>query len=52
MMTTMPVFVEENEFINQAETLMLEKKITTVLVGSPGNRSINGVYQIYNRLIG
>ncbi|MDB4903664.1 MAG: kpsF [Mucilaginibacter sp.] len=49
MMTTSPVFVEENEFINQAETLMLEKKITTVLVGSSANRSISGIYQIYNQ---
>jgi arabinose-5-phosphate isomerase len=49
MMTISPVFVEENEFINQAETLMLEKKITTVLVGSSANRSISGIYQIYNQ---
>jgi arabinose-5-phosphate isomerase len=49
MMTTSPVFVEENEFINQAETLMLEKKITTVLVGSSDNRTISGIYQIYNQ---
>ena len=49
MMTISPVFVEENEFINQAETLMLEKKITTVLVGSLANRRISGIYQIYNQ---
>lgn len=49
MMTISPVFVEENEFINQAETLMLEKKITTVLVGSSANRTISGIYQIYNQ---
>jgi arabinose-5-phosphate isomerase len=49
MMTISPVFIEENEFINQAETLMLEKKITTVLVGSSANRNISGIYQIYNQ---
>ncbi|HEY2583778.1 MAG TPA: KpsF/GutQ family sugar-phosphate isomerase [Mucilaginibacter sp.] len=49
MMTMSPVFIDEDEFINQAETLMLEKKITTVLVGSPGKRNIKGIYQIYNQ---
>jgi arabinose-5-phosphate isomerase len=48
MMTPSPVFIEEDEFINQAEQLMMEKKITTVLVGDAGKRSISGVYQIYN----
>ena len=49
MMTTNPLFVGENEFINQAEQLMLEKKITTILVSSDAERSISGVYQIYNQ---
>jgi arabinose-5-phosphate isomerase len=49
MMTRTPVFIDENEFIHQAETLMLEKKITTVLVGSSDVRNISGIYQIYNQ---
>jgi len=49
MMTTNPVFVDENEFISQAETLMMEKKITTVLVGSAAGRNLSGIYQIYNQ---
>ncbi len=49
MMTANPVFIEEEEFISQAEQVMMEKKITTVLVGSAANRSITGIYQIYNR---
>jgi len=47
MMTTSPVFIDENEFIHHAEQLMIEKKITTVLTGSAANRSISGIYQIY-----
>ena len=47
MMTTSPVFIDENEFIHHAEQLMIEKKITTVLAGSAANRSIRGIYQIY-----
>jgi len=49
MMTTSPVFIGENEFIHQAEQLMIEKKITTVLVGSAVDRSVSGIYQIYNQ---
>jgi len=49
MMTKTPIFIEENEFINQAEHLMMEKKITTVLVGSSTGRNISGIYQIYNQ---
>jgi arabinose-5-phosphate isomerase len=48
MMTPTPVFIYENEFIHQAEQLMLAKKITTVLVGSEADRNVSGVYQIYN----
>ncbi len=36
MMTPTPVFIDENEFIHQAEQLMMEKKITAVL-GRFGN---------------
>ncbi|HEY8931571.1 MAG TPA: KpsF/GutQ family sugar-phosphate isomerase [Mucilaginibacter sp.] len=48
MMTKTPVFIHEEEIINHAEQLMLEKKITTVLVGSSDDRSLRGIYQIYN----
>jgi arabinose-5-phosphate isomerase len=49
MMTTSPVFIDEVEYIHKAEQLMMEKKITTVLVGSAATRSISGIYQIYNQ---
>jgi arabinose-5-phosphate isomerase len=49
MMTKTPIFVDENEFIHQAEQLMIEKKITAVLVGSATNRAVSGIYQIYNQ---
>ncbi|SEM71630.1 arabinose-5-phosphate isomerase [Mucilaginibacter gossypiicola] len=47
IMTVNPVIIDENEFVGYAEQLMLEKKITTLLVGTASNRSITGVYQIY-----
>jgi arabinose-5-phosphate isomerase len=49
MMTGSPVFIDENEFIHQAEQVMLEKKITTILVGSATERNISGIYQIYSQ---
>ena len=49
MMTKTPVFIDENEFIHHAEQLMIDKKITAVLVGSSIERNISGVYQIYNQ---
>lgn len=48
MMTANPVIVNEDEFINQVEQLMIGKKITNVLVGSSEQRSLVGIYQIYN----
>ena len=48
MMTANPVIVNDDEFISQAEQVMMEKKITTLLVGATAQRSISGVYQIYN----
>jgi arabinose-5-phosphate isomerase len=48
MMTATPIIVEADEYISQVEQLMMEKKITNVLVGSVSNRSLVGVYQIYN----
>ncbi|MFI5137469.1 MAG: SIS domain-containing protein [Sphingobacteriales bacterium] len=49
MMTHTPVFIDENEFIHNAEQLMIEKKITAVLVGSGTKRNVSGIYQIYNQ---
>jgi len=48
MMTTNPVIVDEDEFINSAEGLMVDKKITTILVGPANKRIVTGVYQIFN----
>ncbi len=48
MMTADPVIIDPNEYINQAEQLMIGKKIATILVGSAVKRTIDGVYQIYN----
>ena len=48
MMTKNPVIIDGEEFLNQAENLMVEKKITTILVGNGENRTIAGVYQIFN----
>ncbi|QEM10059.1 SIS domain-containing protein [Mucilaginibacter rubeus] len=48
IMTVNPVIIDEEEFVGYAEQLMLEKKITTLLVGSAEERSISGVYQIYS----
>ncbi|MDB5022939.1 MAG: KpsF/GutQ family sugar-phosphate isomerase [Mucilaginibacter sp.] len=48
MMTADPVIVDPDEYISQAEQLMIDKKIATVLVGSAVKRNIDGVYQIYN----
>jgi arabinose-5-phosphate isomerase len=49
MMTKTPVFIKESEFINQAEQLMMERKITAVLVGSSDDRTVSGIYQIYSQ---
>jgi arabinose-5-phosphate isomerase len=49
MMTTSPIFIDGEEFIHHAEQVMMEKKITTVLVGSPTERNVSGIYQIYNQ---
>jgi arabinose-5-phosphate isomerase len=48
MMTVSPIIIDENEFVNQAEALMVDKKITTILVGSIDKRTITWVYQIFN----
>lgn len=48
MMSANPVIIDEDEFVNQAERLMVDKKITTILVGSANKRAVTGVYQIFN----
>ena len=48
MMTINPVIVEQEEYIHEAEQLMIDRKIATILVGSAQNRTVTGVYQIYN----
>jgi arabinose-5-phosphate isomerase len=48
MMTVNPVVIDPEEYISQAEQLMIERKIATVLVGSAKEKTIAGVYQIYN----
>jgi arabinose-5-phosphate isomerase len=48
MMTENPVIVNPEEYISQVEQLMMEKKITNVLVGDADTRNLVGVYQIYN----
>lgn len=48
MMTAKPVIIDPEEYISQAEQLMIERKIATILVGSAQARTISGVYQIYN----
>ncbi|MCC8426082.1 SIS domain-containing protein [Mucilaginibacter sp. UR6-11] len=47
MMTANPIIIDGDEFASQVELLMMEKKITNVLVGK--ERRIVGVYQIYTR---
>lgn len=49
IMTVNPLIIDGEEFAGYAEQLMIEKKITTLLVGSASNRSVNGVYQIYSQ---
>jgi len=48
IMTPNPVIIEADHPIGEAEHLMMEKKITTILVGSIADMSVSGVYQIYN----
>lgn len=48
MMSKNPVIIDGEEFVSNAEQLMMNKKIATVLVSSSFEHSIVGVYQIYN----
>jgi arabinose-5-phosphate isomerase len=47
MMTADPIIIDGEEFVSQVEGLMMEKKITNVLVGK--GRVITGIYQIYTQ---
>jgi arabinose-5-phosphate isomerase len=47
IMTANPVMVSGDEYINTAEQVMMEKRITTILVGIPAKKLVTGVYQIY-----
>jgi len=49
IMTVNPLIIDGEEFAGYAEQLMIDKKITTLLVGSAVNRSVTGVYQIYSQ---
>lgn len=43
-----PIIINENEFISEAENLMNQRKIATILVGDAVKCTVKGVYQIYN----
>ncbi|WP_183559575.1 KpsF/GutQ family sugar-phosphate isomerase [Mucilaginibacter sp. SP1R1] len=49
IMTVNPIIIDGDEFASHAEQLMIEKRITTLLVGSAQDRTIAGVYQIYSQ---
>ncbi|NCD70146.1 KpsF/GutQ family sugar-phosphate isomerase [Mucilaginibacter agri] len=49
IMTTTPIIIDEDVLLDEAEEIMMQKKITTVLVGSAEKHTVGGVYQIYNR---
>lgn len=48
MMTVNPVIIDGEQFVKEAEELMMNRKITAILVGDADKRQLNGVYQIYN----
>jgi arabinose-5-phosphate isomerase len=48
IMTVNPVIINDNEYVGRAEYIMMEKKITTILVGNVSERRVNGVHQIYS----
>lgn len=49
IMNTNPIMVDENELVYEAEELMMERKITTLLIRNAGNR-VTGIYQIFNQV--
>lgn len=48
-MNANPIFVNEDEMVFEAEELMLERKITTLLIKNTDN-AVTGVYQIFNQV--
>lgn len=49
IMTPSPVIISEETLVEEAEQLMFQKKITTILIGSAEDHTVSGIYQIYNR---
>jgi arabinose-5-phosphate isomerase len=49
IMTTEPKIVNEEELVYEAEALMMERKITTLLVHN-SNNVLTGVYQLFNQV--
>ncbi|CAM3760431.1 SIS domain-containing protein [Mucilaginibacter galii] len=49
IMSHNPVIIPGEVLIHEADELMMDKKITTILVGSPTMRTVSGIYQIYTR---
>ena len=49
LMNTNPKIINEHELVYDAEALMMERKITTLLVHNDDN-ILTGVYQIFTRL--
>lgn len=46
LLNSNPLIIDENEHLHAAEQVMIERKITTILVGR--ETTITGVYQIFN----
>src|ERR1700744_1674787 len=46
MMSKEPVIINDEEYINTVEEMMLSRKIATILVGDVARRQIHGVYQL------
>ncbi|MBD1392527.1 KpsF/GutQ family sugar-phosphate isomerase [Mucilaginibacter glaciei] len=49
IMNATPIMVDETELVYDAEELMMERKITTLLIRNAGNR-VTGIYQIFNQV--
>jgi arabinose-5-phosphate isomerase len=44
-----PIMVDESELVYEAEELMMQRKITTLLIRNAGNW-VTGIYQIFNQV--
>ncbi|MDB5062416.1 MAG: arabinose-5-phosphate isomerase [Mucilaginibacter sp.] len=49
IMNSNPIMVDENELVYEAEELMMQRKITTLLIRNAGNW-VTGIYQIFNQV--